>query len=112
MAGLAGAVLGGDQRRGGERQSGGNATVSANSEDALFELALQKPADKRAAFLDAVCEGDPALRARLDSLLAAHVESNEEGAATPPEQSPSSLRIDLGDIAPDEAIGQTLGRYK
>jgi hypothetical protein len=41
-------------------------------EEALFALALEKPVDKRAAFLDVMCEGDAPLRARLDALLAAH----------------------------------------
>ena len=41
-------------------------------EEALFALALEKPLDKRRAFLDAVCDGDPALRQRLEALLAAH----------------------------------------
>jgi WD40 repeat protein/tRNA A-37 threonylcarbamoyl transferase component Bud32 len=39
-------------------------------EEALFELAAQKPAGpERAAFLDGVCRDQPALRARLDLLL-------------------------------------------
>ncbi|MGO8681130.1 MAG: protein kinase domain-containing protein [Limisphaerales bacterium] len=71
------------------------------NEEALFALALEKPLDKRRAFLDAVCEGDPALRERLESLLVTH-------------DAPASkitMKLDLPD-APDEAVGQTLGRYK
>ena len=45
-------------------------------EEVLFELALDKPADKRAAFLDAICEGDAALRQPLEALLAAHEQGN------------------------------------
>ena len=41
-------------------------------EEVLFELALEKPLEKRPAFLEAMCEGDPELRARLEALLAAH----------------------------------------
>ena len=59
--------------------------MNPTPEEALFALALAKPAAKRPAFLDAVCEGDAALRQRLEALLA---------------------------DAPDEAVGQTLGRYK
>ena len=33
-------------------------------EEALFGLALAKPAEKRAAFLDAICSGYPAMRQR------------------------------------------------
>lgn len=45
--------------------------MNPNREDALFALALEKPADKRAAYLDAICDGDAALRQRLETLLAA-----------------------------------------
>ena len=45
--------------------------MTPSREEALFALALEKPADKRAAFLDVMCEGDPALRRSLDALLAA-----------------------------------------
>lgn len=45
--------------------------MNPNREEALFALALEKPADKRAAFLDAVCGGDAALRALLDTPIAA-----------------------------------------
>lgn len=46
--------------------------MNPSREELLFQLALSKPAAKRGAFLDVMCEGDPALRARLDALLAAH----------------------------------------
>jgi len=36
-----------------------------NREEALFALAVAKPAAERAAFLDRECANDPALRARL-----------------------------------------------
>ncbi len=39
--------------------------------EALFPDLLELPADQRAAFLDRHCAGDPALRAELESLLAA-----------------------------------------
>ena len=43
-----------------------------NREVALFSAALELPASERAAYLDAACAGDPALRQRLDALLAVH----------------------------------------
>ena len=46
--------------------------MNSSPEEALFALALTKPAEKRAAFLDAMCEGDAASRQRLEALLAAH----------------------------------------
>ena len=55
-----------------------------NREEVLFALALEKPADRRPAFLDAMCEGDPALRQRLETLLAAHDPPDESLTAAAP----------------------------
>ena len=84
--------------------------MSPSNEEALFALALAKPAAKRAAWLDAECEGDPALRQRLEALLAAH-EQPETLLATKADTACPTIKLDLAD-APDEAVGQTLGRYK
>ena len=84
--------------------------MNPNREEALFALAVEKSVEKRAAFLDAMCDGDPALRARLDALLAAH-EQPETLQATQAETARPTIKLDLTD-APDEAVGQTLGRYK
>ena len=45
-------------------------------EEALFVAALARPRAERAAFLDGACHGDPDLRARLETLLAAHEAPN------------------------------------
>ena len=79
-------------------------------EEALFALALEKPAEKRAAFLDVMCEGNPTLRQRLDALLAAH-EQPDALLATQPEPARPTIKLDLSD-AQDEAVGTTIGRYK
>ncbi len=84
--------------------------MSANREEALFALALKQPANDRAAFLDAVCPGDPALRARLDALLAAQDGPDELSPDTRP-AAEATMKLEFSD-APDEAVGQTLGRYK
>jgi serine/threonine protein kinase/tetratricopeptide (TPR) repeat protein len=88
--------------------------MSTNREDVLFALALEKPAKKREAFLDVVCERDAALRARLEALLAAHEETGSflkpEGARTGSDSQPT-MKLELSD-APDEALGQKIGRYK
>ncbi len=42
------------------------------TEETLFELALNIPAVDREALLDRECAADPALRARVEALLAAH----------------------------------------
>ena len=79
--------------------------MNPNREEALFALALEKLAEKRPAFLDAVCEGDTALRARLEALLAAHGQP-ETLLATQAETARPTIKLDLAD-APDEAVGQT-----
>ena len=84
--------------------------MSPSPEEALFALALAKPVEKRAAFLDVTCEGDAALRQRLEALLAAHEQPDNLGP-TQAEAARPTIKLDLTD-APDEAVGQTLGRYK
>ena len=44
----------------------------AQREAALLEAAAKVSGRERAMFLEGACHGDPALRARLDALLAAH----------------------------------------
>ncbi|MBI5385254.1 MAG: protein kinase [Verrucomicrobia bacterium] len=80
-------------------------------EAALFALAVEKPSAERAAFLQAVCGGDSALRQRLDALLAAH-EQPEKVLATAARAVKATIKLDLESEPPDEAVGQTLGRYK
>jgi WD40 repeat protein/serine/threonine protein kinase len=84
--------------------------MNPNREEVLFALALEKPVAKRPAFLDAMCESDPALRQRLDALLAAHDQADNL-VPTQAEAARPTIKLDLAD-APDEAVGQTLGRYK
>jgi hypothetical protein len=42
--------------------------MNATREELLFALAPEKPADKRAAFLEVMCDGDSPLRQRLEEL--------------------------------------------
>ncbi len=84
--------------------------MNPTGEELLFQLALTKPVGERAAWLDRECGSDAALRARLEALLAAH-EQPETLLATKVETARPTIKLDLAD-APDEAVGQTLGRYK
>ena len=84
--------------------------MNPDREEALFALALETAPEKRAAFLDAMCEGDTALRLRLEALLASH-DATLNPLATQVEAARPTIKLDLAD-APDEAVGQTLGRYK
>jgi len=84
---------------------------SPSSEEALFRAASElPPGATRRVFLDQACAGDAALRQRLDALLAAH-EAPDELLAPAEPQAKATMKLDLPD-APDEAVGQTLGRYK
>jgi WD40 repeat protein/serine/threonine protein kinase len=79
-------------------------------EAALFALALEKPAAERTAFLDAVCGTDNALRQRLEALLSAN-EQPDSILTAQTEAARPTMKLDL-DTGPDEAVGQTIGRYK
>jgi hypothetical protein len=85
--------------------------MNPSSEEALFALVLEKPAEKRAVFLDVMCEGDPALRSRLEALLAAHEQPATE-LALPAAEAASTVKATAIMEQLDEAVGQTLGRYK
>ena len=86
-------------------------TPAQQREEAMFAAALAKPLAERVAFLDGACHGDPALRTRLEALLAAH-EEPDESLATKTEAARPTLKIEMAEEPPDEAVGQTLGRYK
>ncbi len=79
-------------------------------EEALFAAALERPASERATFLDGACHSNPALRQRLEALLAAH-DQPDNLVPTQAEAARLTIKLDLAD-APDEAVGQTLGHYK
>jgi eukaryotic-like serine/threonine-protein kinase len=75
--------------------------MNSSPEEALFQLALAKPADKRVALLDAMCECDSALRARLEALLAAHEQPAADDRSTA-----------LDEVKLTEGAGAVIGRYK
>ena len=79
-------------------------------EEALFQAAVQLAGVERAVFLDSACRADATLRARLDALLAAHDAPDELSPMDKP-AAKATMKLELAD-APDEAVGQTLGRYK
>ncbi len=79
-------------------------------EEALFALALEKAPDKRAAFLDAMCETDAVLRQRIEALLADY----EQQHPLPPSGASAvqaTIKVALSE-AEDEAVGKSIGRYK
>jgi eukaryotic-like serine/threonine-protein kinase len=76
------------------------------TEETLFQLALQQPADGRAAFLDKMCGGDHPLRERVAALLHA---AGKKGAflGQPPVQVEATV-----DAPPREGPGSRIGPYK
>ena len=86
------------------------ASSAHERELALFALALEQPPTNRQAFLQAVCGKDNDLLERLEALLAGHEQRDD--LLSPDGGLPKApLKRGLGE-APDEAVGQTLGRYK
>jgi WD40 repeat protein len=81
-----------------------------NREEVLYAAALGKPPAERAIFLDGACYGDPALRLRLEALLAARPELDQSPRAELPVVE-TTIKLDPAD-AKDEAVGKSIGRYK
>ena len=76
----------------------------------LFEQALDKTGAEREAFLEDLATSDPALHARLKALLAADGQTDGPLAELPEPVRP--VNGGITDPQTDEAIGQTIGRYK
>jgi serine/threonine-protein kinase len=76
--------------------------------DDVFEGALQRPLPERGPFLDQACAGDAALRAEVDSLLAAH--SREDNFMERPAYADAARLMFEG--APAALVGQAVGSYK
>ena len=87
-------------------------------EQALFTAALAKPTAERAAFLEGACHGDPALRQRLEALLAAHDQPEAllptvvDAARGGKEASTGQARPPSKNEMAEEPVGQKIGRYK
>src|SRR5262245_8020629 len=83
------------------------------TERELFEAALERPPENRAAFLDGACGSDAALRERLEALLSKHDQAGsflEEPVLT----GALAANVSLPDVeSPAESVGQVLaGRYR
>jgi WD40 repeat protein/predicted Ser/Thr protein kinase len=81
----------------------------------LFDQAVALPPAQRAAFLDAVCAGEPALRAELESLLAcdaAFAEGTDEGLLNSPVvRPPEPTTVCVGEPLP-AGVPVRVGRYR
>jgi len=81
--------------------------MKAPLEEAIFALALRKPAAERAAYLERECGEDAGLRERIEELLAAH--ESRGPLPEPPAGPPADATVLL---PPEEGPGTVLGRYK
>ena len=88
--------------------------------DAIYFAARDLPSAERSDFLAQACAGDDELQKRVKQMLAVSAEAeafitdlpdDESEDRTSDNGSARTLKHDLAD-APDEAVGQTLGRYK
>ncbi|GJG87877.1 hypothetical protein tb265_30580 [Gemmatimonadetes bacterium T265] len=77
---------------------------------AVFGDAAERPAAERAAYLDAACAGDAALRAEVESLLDA--EANAPGLLDATRSALASLLCGDAADAPSSAAGRTVGPYR
>ncbi len=82
---------------------------SRQREESLFEAALELPREQRGDYLSRVCADDPALRARIEALLAGHEQTDgvldraHEAVQSTPRLRPSP---------PAENPGDRIGPYK
>src|SRR5256886_2330968 len=87
-------------------------TMNSSREEALFTLAVEKPAAERAAFLDRECSGDAELRQRVEALLGAHAKAGEFLNEPPAAVSAKTFVITTGMVPVTEKAGDRIGRYK
>jgi WD40 repeat protein len=84
-----------------------------NDLNSIYFAARQLPPEDRAAYLSQACEGDKALRRRVEQMLAVSKEAEAFVADLPAEESEDRRP---GEHDPDylsqEIIGQKIGRYK
>ena len=79
-------------------------------ESMIFSGAVVLPVNQRSHYLKQACGDDSALRQRLDALLVAHEQTDAALAESAP-AAKATMKIEFAD-APDESIGQKIGRYK
>src|SRR2546421_4993355 len=86
--------------------------MNSSREEALFTLAVEKPAAERAAFLDRECSGDVELRQRIEALLGAHAKAGEFLNEPPAAVSAKTFVITTGMVPVTEKAGDRIDRYK
>src|SRR5947207_15779976 len=84
--------------------------MNSSREEALFTLAVEKPAGERAAFLDRECSGDAELRHRIAALLDAHAKAGEFLNEAPAAVSAKTFVIPTGLVPVTEKAGNRIRR--
>jgi len=74
----------------------------------LFDSALERKAEDRAAFLDHACDGDESLRKEVESLLTSY----EEGESFMERPAVALAAESLAGSQSESLIGQTIGHYQ
>jgi serine/threonine protein kinase len=80
--------------------------------DKLFQSALEREPEQRAAFLDGACAGDEALRREVESLLAASKEAGSFIERPALEVEARSLADEQGNVGAESMVGKTIGHYR
>ena len=75
----------------------------------IFEEALKRKPEERAAFLDEACDEDTELRAEVESLLKHHLEAST-GFMQPPDPK-AAVTVPLREPPPDPLIGSRIGHF-
>src|SRR2546422_2883090 len=83
-------------------------------EETIFNASVElRDAAKRAAYLELACDGDPALRARLEKMLAADEDSFfEKPIPAPALADAATLAAFAAPVAEPVAMSEHIGRYK
>jgi WD40 repeat protein/serine/threonine protein kinase len=87
-----------------------SASPSAKAAETIFNAALAFNAAERPIYLAGACGDNLALRQRVEDLLRAHEASPGFLPEAPPSSRPT-IKLEFA-AAEDEAVGQTIGRYK
>ncbi len=81
----------------------------------LFDEALERPPEERAAFLDRACSEDSTLRTEVDALLAAHDRAQADRALESPFVRGKASGTGADDVepgSPSDESGQRVGPYR
>lgn len=80
--------------------------------DGLFQAALERAPEERAAFLDDACAGDPSLRKQVEALLAGHEQAGSFLESPAMEVEARGVAADRGHAQEKILAGDTISHYR